>query len=216
LQAAAGYSYQWLYNGSPIGGATGSNYGASSKGTYKVIITSNAGCSVTSQSVYVDNFPLPNPSIIAYGNTLTTGTFVTYQWNENGIPLTGSSYTKNTIVAPYNGSYTVTVTDGNGCINTSSAYVVTTAGPNPTGVGTVSGNSNISIYPNPASTLVHIEAPYKVNITLSAIDGRELIHRDNAKEIDITGLANGVYMITVYNSADNTVVKVDRLVKNSN
>lgn len=39
-----GASYQWLYNGTPIAGATSEDYTADSSGAYSVIVTTDLGC----------------------------------------------------------------------------------------------------------------------------------------------------------------------------
>jgi len=44
LFSSTGTSYQWFYNGSPIGGATYSYYVYNTPGTYSVQVTSNEGC----------------------------------------------------------------------------------------------------------------------------------------------------------------------------
>ncbi|REJ83164.1 MAG: T9SS C-terminal target domain-containing protein [Bacteroidetes bacterium] len=57
----AGYSYQWLKNGSNIPGATSNSYSATSAGAYSVAI-SNAGCSMVSDPVNVTVVTqAPNP-----------------------------------------------------------------------------------------------------------------------------------------------------------
>ncbi len=46
-------TYQWLYNGKPIPGATGRQYIADSNGSYAVIVTSSHGCTDTAAPVTV-------------------------------------------------------------------------------------------------------------------------------------------------------------------
>jgi hypothetical protein len=86
-----------------------------------------------------------------------TGTGFTYQWKKNGNNISGAiaaSYTANTA-----GSYTVIVTDGNGCSATSTATTITV---NPTPTVSISGivsftniNANqISIIGNPNGGLL--------------------------------------------------------------
>ena len=70
-------SYQWLYNGVPIPGATGSSYTAVNSGLYQVAITTDSGCRDTSaaystvlavQSVLLADkitvFPNPSNTVI--------------------------------------------------------------------------------------------------------------------------------------------------------
>lgn len=55
-----GYTYQWMLNGNPISGATGSSYVTTVSGTYSVTGTSNLGCSLSSNSVAVTIVILPS------------------------------------------------------------------------------------------------------------------------------------------------------------
>src|SRR5207248_2049808 len=48
-------SYQWYYNGIPVGTSTDSFYVAFQTGTYAVMITDSIGCSSLSNSVYVNS-----------------------------------------------------------------------------------------------------------------------------------------------------------------
>ncbi len=213
LQATAtgsGYTYQWEVNGSPITGATHSALWAQTAAGYAAVVTSNYGCAVTTQSIQVYNFPPPNPGIIANGNNLSTGTFVSYQWYRGGTApanlITGA--TGNGYTASQSGDYYVHVIDDHGCGEFSPKYTVGT-----TGVANVgSGTGDVKIYPNPATTIVYIEAAVKVNVKVSDLEGKALINEHNAKQIDISNLANGVYMISVYDNQGG-LLKVDRLLK---
>jgi len=75
-----------------------------------------------------------------------------------------------------------------------------------------SSASNILLYPNPAQTILHIDAPQKVNARLTTIDGKPLRELHNAKDIDISNYANGVYLVEIYNE-DGVKLKTERVVK---
>jgi len=127
LDAGAGYqNYYWT----PYTGDISESYGTSSAGTYTVMVTeSGTGCTGTaSQSVTV--YPNPTPSIsgplsfCAGGNAvLDAGSYVSYLWQD--LSTTTEQYT-----ATSGGSYSVTVTDGNGCAG--STTVTETVNPLPT------------------------------------------------------------------------------------
>lgn len=210
VNTTAGAAYQWLVGGAPVAGATSSTYSATAAGTYTVKVTSNS-CSDTSVAKTVTVNPLPVPVVTETGKVLsTTGTFTTYQWNFNGTALTGVTTSTLAATTNGNGSYTVTVKDGNGCAGTSAAFTVTDA----SGVPTVQGlASAIKLYPNPATDIVHIDAPVKVNVTIAGIDGRSLQHSENAIEINVASLANGIYLMMIYD-ANNILIRTDKLVKN--
>ncbi len=59
----------------------------------------------------------------SYVSLSIPASYVSYQWNLNGSPISGA--TANTYEATVSGSYTVSVTDSNGCSGTSDSHVVT-------------------------------------------------------------------------------------------
>ncbi|MEJ8758243.1 T9SS type A sorting domain-containing protein [Pontibacter sp. H259] len=141
-----GLTYQWAVGGVNIPGATGRQFSTGDAGNYTVIVTSN-GCSATSAAVTVDVNELPTATITASGPlafcaggsvilNAPTGTGYTYQWKLNGNNIGGA--TANTYEATTAGSYTVVVTDGNTCSNTSAPAVVT-VNPLPDATITASG-----------------------------------------------------------------------------
>lgn len=111
------YTYQWLYNGIKIQGATDSFIYAKTAGQYSVIVT-DSFCPLTSTAVAIGFYPLAaKPAISHKGNLVfCTGDSVelfvnniynTYSWN------TGSqsyhTYVSNS------GTYFVSVNDSNSC-----------------------------------------------------------------------------------------------------
>jgi hypothetical protein len=203
-------AYQWIRNGSVV--STDAVYTDSTLNNNDQIIcklVSNATCAMpdsVSDTLTVNVHPLPIPVIAAANNVLGTGVnFVTYQWNDTAVIVgaTGSTYTPT-----HDGSYTVTVTDSNGCMATSAMYNETTLG-----IANINGTGYaISIHPNPSSSIVYIEASVAVTADLSGIDGKLILHQENAKEINISNLPDGMYMMTIYN-ADRSIVKVEKVVK---
>lgn len=201
----AGYSYQWRKGGADIAGANNSSYDAKTSGSYAVAVTDGNTCENESAPVVISVTPAPVPVITRNGNVLSTGTFASYQWRKDGQPISGA--TSQTYTMTGNGNYSVTVTDGTtGCSGTSANF-------NPVGISGVSNvGYDVKIYPNPASSVVHIDAPAVVNVMITTLDGKQVLQQDNAKDIDILRLPNGVYMIRVMDE-NNIPVKVERLVK---
>ncbi len=121
-------SYQWNT------GETTSSITVSSAGSYSVTVTSGFGCSGTTNTQMVIN-PLPTPAItgitaVCQGNTTTFDAgagYTTYQWS-NG--ATGQTISPGTA-----GSYTVTVTDNNGCQNNTDISLVVNPLPTPSITG---------------------------------------------------------------------------------
>ena len=143
-----GFTYQWYSNGVAIAGATSTSYTASAASNYTVIQTNGLVSSSVSVASTVTVNTLPTSSITAggpttfyQGSTVTlsanTGTGLSYQWYQNGTTLiTGA--TAATYVANTTATYTVVVTNANGCSQTSNVISVT-ANTIPTPIITANG-----------------------------------------------------------------------------
>ncbi len=194
--AGTGVTYEWLRNGIEISGANAESYTAATTGSYSVIV-SNGSCSETIAGTVVSAAPIPTIAFIA-PDELETGVFTTYQWFKNGVAIAAAN--SRLITESGAGSYTVVVTNGTGCTDTSAAYIVNSG--TGTAVATVSTNDNIIIYPNPATSELHIEAPrgVEVSVRVLAMDGREMIANTTTTTINVGALANGIYLVQIYDT----------------
>jgi hypothetical protein len=206
-------TYQWQFNGLNIASAVAAKYPATKTGNYACIVTVSGGlsgsCSGSTTVVAVTAAPLPSP-VITYtrtpsGTTFSTGTgYKTYQWYINSVAIPGAvaySYTAST-----NGSYRVRVTDTTDCGGYSVAYII-----NDVAVPQIS-LADVKIFPNPATSVVHIESPVAVRAIITGVEGKILIDQANANEINISSLANGMYIIMLYDE-NGERLKVEKLVK---
>jgi hypothetical protein len=134
----AGLTYKWKKNGVIINGATDSSYIAKASGSYTVVVTNSSSCSATSMAVLVTVNPRPvatatanGPTSFCWGNSVVvkgnSGTGLTYQWNKNGLPISGE--TDSVITVNASGSYTFKTTLGT-CSTLSSPVVVNVTTPN--------------------------------------------------------------------------------------
>ena len=204
VSTASPLIYQWYKNGVLISGATSGSYSAATSGSYKAIITNGCGYDTLSA---VTVSAAPNPLIHLTGtSTLYTGSYSTYQWYRNGIAITGAISSIYTYSLP--GVYTVKVTDGNGCAVISSGYTV--AG-GVSGIPVISAD-DVKIFPNPASSSVNIDAPVKVNAVLLSVVGKVIIDTKDATLIDMSKLADGLYLIKIYDQ-DNQLLKTEKIIK---
>jgi hypothetical protein len=128
-----GLTYQWRLNGNPISGGTSSSYTANASGSYTVVVTNASTCSSTSTGTVVTVNALPTATLtpatattFCQGGSVVlnanTGTGLTYQWFNNASVINGAAGVSYTATA--SGSYTVVVTNSNGCNATSSATSV--------------------------------------------------------------------------------------------
>ncbi len=131
----AGSSYQWLLNNTPINGANALSYSASATGNYAILVTTFNGCYDTSNVIAVNVYPYPTATITysgspytCTGNTVTLnanqGTGSTYQWQQNGTTIAGSTNSTYTASGTSTNSYTVIVKNAGNCATTSAATIL--------------------------------------------------------------------------------------------
>lgn len=94
-------------------------------GNYWVEVTDASGCTYQSDVVTLDTVSVPvTPNILQSGNDLSVAAiYTTYQWYLDGNPIGGATNPNYTMTA--NGTYSVVVTNSNGCTSTD-VFVFTT------------------------------------------------------------------------------------------
>lgn len=204
--SASGYAWT-VPSGWSITGGSGTNtitvlVGASG-GNISVTASNNCDTSVA-RSMPVAVKPAPVPVLVLNGNVLSTSTpFTSYIWKRNDTVIAGAN--SQTYTVTVDGSYTVTVTGSNGCSGTSTPLVTTLS------VADVAQSSGIRIYPNPASGLVHIDAPQPVNAAVYSMDGKLVMELKRVKELNTSRLQPGTYLIRV-TTVDGMRLKEEQLV----
>lgn len=77
--------------------------------------------------------------------------------------------------------------------------------------------SHLTIYPNPASRLVHLSADHQLTVTVSDALGRHVaaftLYEDEVREWDVSALPSGVYFVT--GSDSNTFQGVKLIINNN-
>jgi hypothetical protein len=204
-----GLTYTWIKDGVVIPGETNSTYSATTPGVYTATI-SNGSCSETFTGTTVLAPPVPVITLDTIPNLLFTGSFVSYQWLLDGAPISGATTNNTLMLAPDGSAYQVVVTDANGCTDTSAVWIV--GGVPSLGIHPSVNVKEIRIYPNPASTIVHIEAPVRVLVSIMGADGSVLIDRKEAVSLNIGQLSDGMYMVLVYDE-NNNLLKTEKLIK---
>lgn len=158
--------------------------------------------------------PKPNPVIQLVGeDSLSCSTpFTIYQWLKNGIPL--QDVTNQNILATSNGTYSVIVTDSNGCSDTSNALNLLHVS-----VRETTKAQFVNVYPNPFNYEISINSDLAdvFQFKLSDITGR-LITENHFKfqhRIDTKTLSSGIYYLHIFdmNRKDILIIK---LVKEQN
>lgn len=131
LTGSSGGTSQWYMDGQPIAGATSNTYYATMAGVYNMTKTNVNGCVDSASAgiaVTVNALPVvtasSTASAVCAGDsvTLTGGGAVTYTWT--------GGVTDNVAFSPATtDTYTVTGTDGNGCMDTATVMVTVNALP---------------------------------------------------------------------------------------
>jgi hypothetical protein len=210
----APFTYSWTGpNGFTASTATISGLAA---GTYEVVIADDLGATVTASitisqpqalamtsSAVTDDTNNSNSGAIDIDVAGGTGAY-TYLWSNGAITqdLTGVGA----------GSYTCVVTDANGCAKTLGPIVVA----NLSGLDETQFINTLSVYPNPATVAINVNATFKT----SGLSGLKLINAlgqivynksfdgDINERIDVSSLAGGLYNITITNGDNMTIRKV--------
>ncbi len=70
---------------------------------------------------------------------------------------------------------------------------------------------SVKIYPNPAKDYLQVELPKEVKsfkLEISDINGRLILHKENEFKINLSGLSDGAYMVTIKADGKTAVRKV--------
>lgn len=192
-------SWNWSFPGGTPPSSTNQNPTVTynSAGTYnaQLIATNSNGSDTILFTSYITVNAIPTaPTITDNAGTLESSfTGSGNQWYLNGSPIGGA--TNDTYTPTQGGSYTCIYTDANGCTSSSSNAIVSTLGVDELTI-------NFSIYPNPTTEKLTIDAGVvvKANITLTDLSGRAVINtkmNQSLQQIDVSTLADGVYMIKI-------------------
>jgi hypothetical protein len=178
---------------SAVGGSIACTLPAGLSGPgYKLrIIASNPA--LTSDTVAIVIHPFPVPTITITGNTLSTGSYASYQWSRNGAPISGATTASYT--PTLNGQYTVSVTDANGCSGVSAVFNLTKVGVAEPGVF-----AGVHAYPNPATDYLIVEGAAGMDLVIHSPDGRMAARASITTDhyvVPVRQLPSGIYIGTL-------------------
>jgi hypothetical protein len=132
LSVSAVGTYQWLKDGVALQGETKAVLGVTSAGKYAVRVFNASGCSATSVEISITVLPSPPKPTILEGASLsscakipvqlTSSSVSGNQWSRFGVDIPGA--TGATYTTTDSGTYTVRVTNTNGCYQSSAPTTV--------------------------------------------------------------------------------------------
>ncbi len=173
-------------------------------GTYTQKRPNTVGCDSTI-TLELSLFQL-EPAITTNGFVLgVTGSYATYQWIKNGVPIPGA--TDSTYTVTENADYQVSVTDSTGCEGTSAIYEVRNVNINDLEAG-----QYIHIFPNPANEKIYVNSPVPVDLHLYSIEGRMVQSQKDANQLSVEQFANGVYFLHISDKTGR-LIRVEKVVK---
>ncbi len=213
ISANGGTGYTWS---PPLGlsSTTGNPVTASPTvtTTYTVVGNTTCGTATANITITVTAAP-PTPIIYQQGNVLSTTASggASIQWYLNGSPIAGATNANYTISE--NGTYTVVITNNDGCSSTSEA---TNAELDTSGLAENDLGFGYVIYPNPThgefKLTVH-GLTETVNFKLYDVLGKEInlnketsISTNSTLNFDLTGYSEGVYFIS-FSTVKGTVIE---------
>ena len=178
-------------------------------GNYIVDIARDSSCSFSVGPVVITQSHVSKPAIVQSGNKLSVpDDYDTYQWYLDDNPLTGAS--GHEITADTEGSYSVLVTNKDGCSVLSDAFVFEITGLDNTG--------GLTVYPNPGADQLVVkfneEFGKQATIEIYDISGQLVKHKefhsirpDMETRINIHALLPGVFFIHIRNEEKVAVFK---------
>ncbi len=184
------------------------------EGNYDVtLIASNSyGSDTLTLSYYITVHPAAAPPVVSQnGDSLLSSSSYTYQWYFNGSLISGA--TNQFYVPSQIGSYTVLITDANGCSATSSPVNIITVG-----ITDQISDYSFLIYPNPVGSILNIyfNKNFKYGIlNIYNVMGQEILSRhftggayslsfgEGRGEV----LSPGIYFVQVTNESESCVKK---------
>jgi hypothetical protein len=209
--------YQWKLNGTNTG-TNSKIFSSNTLSNFDIVsleMTSSANCAITPvveseiQTMVVYTVPA-KPSISQAGNVLSSNSPSGNQWLLNGSPINGATSVNYT--ASISGNYAVEVENQNNCKSVSDIYNFTL-----TGLGEMSINDVVQVYPNPFSQKFELEISNKINqpemwnIEITDLLGRTLKVVDKPQHnnlIDLREHAAGVYLLKIKVDNETSIIRV--------
>ncbi len=201
--------------GSTTGIVTGVTAGLD---TIKYTVTNSCGSATASHPISINAAPYPGvisgyTSVCAGMSIALTESVTGGTWSSSNSSV--ATVSAGTVAGLAIGTVTISYSVTNGCGTRSATHAVSVVSPEVchTMTGTIKGSEDeISVFPNPASTILNISAPVVVNITMLSIDGKVVIDQKSVTKVDISNLANGMYFVNIFDE-NGQLLKTMKLAK---
>jgi hypothetical protein len=188
-----------------VGSATGIVTGITTGlDTIKYTVASACGTAVATRAISING--AANAGVISGFTSVCEGSAITLTESMPGGSWSSSNATKaavsgGNVTGLAAGTVTISYTVSNGCGTRSATHGVSVVSASVCQTMVNNGNAvskEILVYPNPATNILRIETPVKVNVSVLSMDGKVILMQKNAIAIDVSQLADGVYMVMIY------------------
>jgi uncharacterized protein YjdB len=201
--------------------AAGDVYGlAPGNDTIIYTVTNSCGTDTAVKVITVNSLPdagtITGLNRLCQGDsTILTNTVSTGFWTSSNAAI-AAAYFSGKVVGVSAGTVIISYTVTNYCGTDVDTMLLTVRPPGhcgPDAVEDVTANVNdITVYPNPAINVLHIKTDLDIHVAVISPDGKTVINQKNNKDIDVSNLASGVYMIMIYDEKDS-LLKATRFIK---
>jgi len=194
---------------------------AAQAGTYTLTVSDANGCATTATADVIV-FPAPTVSLGPDTATCPGTSIILDAGNAGDTFLWSNGDTTQTISISDSGTYSVTVTNSDGCIDSDAIYIALhcpdTTADTTTAVVVTNKDNTMRVYPTPANTFVTLQSAdvALLHITLFDVQGNNVYDKAvNAKEIKVNTslLATGIYTAHIKNSNGTTIIKKIEVVR---
>ena len=205
-------SWQWHFPGGNPSSSTLQNPEIiyNQPGTYNVMLTASNdnGSQTVMRLNIITVIELPAvPIITLIGNELSSTLAGRYQWYFNNTIIPNE--TSQNLTADKGGFYKIEVWDNNQCSNISDPVYFSA-----TGISEDKYTSEFTVFPNPATSIIHIALPINSEgvISIIGMNGQKLLDKNITKQetlfsIDLTQYSRGIYKVLLINEKGKTIQK---------
>ena len=192
-------------------GETSNSIAVTASGDYGITVTDSTGCTASDTASVTIN-PNPTPVIVQNGNTLSTSQmYASYQWQEGGTDIPGATMATYDVTST--GTFSVTVTDGNGCTGTSDTLSVMV------GLDPYQTLGNVTATPNPFRDQINLTAEFSLggDLSIEIVDlaGKVWVQVEESvtlgewkRSLNVSELANGLYFVRIRSVEGNAVLRM--------
>lgn len=205
----AGYKFQWIKNGVLLADTT-ETIVIGDGGDYSLKVTNASGCNVTSNTAVVSTYPsIPKPVVTQVASILSVpAVYDSYQWYRNGRAIGGDTSSSMNLL--FDGNYWVEVSDKNGCKKLSDTVLIQKLS-----VDNLNTQANYTIYPNPTTGKLIIDANQKFSVDVLDILGKSILSQQKNGEVDLSNYPDGVYLLRMRN-IEGKSIGIERVLKGLN